>query len=179
MYVEFVLIDLTSYPPILLPDECPEHLVARTRASHNRDGVTGTFTRKESYRQGSPERHRQLDYNAKEERDNQSLYETNLPLDDEKGPVFKDFWEVPTVAKDLVTQKWIVWRAAVRAHKHPANEQLWIVEVLKVDGPPVIMIATKNLSLLPLAATSYPLNRAAAKKLSQATDSIWARLTND
>ena len=189
MYPRIVLLDLSTLPPTLSVNECPGHLVVRTRASKGANGILCRTQDSESAHKGRTY-FRELKPGAQLPQPDGTYLETLVPSPGlpRNALIFEGPWEVATVAKDIVTDVMRVWRATVQVQQHPKNEALWLVGVGRCGDPQyltkthvlLLRVATKDLFISP-RPVQFPLRRYIqdAAMADDAPVTVWDRLTSE
>lgn len=185
-----MLIDLSLKPIVVQPEECPRHVVVRTRetpqtmASVNRRRVGSAKNFLEALTPG-----------VRLTRGRQTLMETRLDIlypqglqaigeearyaeAPTKGPlILTDPYEIPTAYQDLLTHYIGSWRVQVQIQRRHTGT--WLVTVHLMDQTPTLAIAAKDLWVGTGTPKSceFPLTRHKEAIIEGRRESAWDRLT--
>lgn len=184
-----MLIDLTTFPPTLLLDECPTSLTVRTWAAF---GVSGLISRRVPIEYGDDfdrgivkERLEGLKPAAQVTQGRITCYETRIPLTYKVlgttlngNALLLDPWEVATGAKDVLTGRSLTWRATLQVAPHQKNQSLLIISIGRYgDATALAHVATKSLSDDLFKREPLPLQRLARE--AAGVLNTWERLVED
>jgi len=182
-----MVIDLTTLPVTVLPDECSSSVVVRTWDAF---GVHGLVGRKYLATEGAEKRHDQiLKPGAQASQGAITCYETRIPLMNSTVPT-RDFtpsrflqepWEVSTGAKDVVTGHTLTWRAWIQIQEHPKNKGLWVVSIGRDGEPmPLVRLACKGLvEGFGVVKEPLPLSKFVRQTVQAEAPTQWDRLVED
>lgn len=183
-----MLLDLSSRPIKVTPEECPHTVVVRTNADATADGIVRRWNEKYKKRTLMA-----LAPIASLERGGITCMETALSLDHivSAKPGFKpDPFEVVSFYKDSITGQPGIWRLMITVERRtgPKNTPkvpVWYITVIEEakDGAPVsghgglFTMVTKELSTDSLFKEPTPLQRLI--KSEQGPRTLWDRLAEN
>ncbi len=184
-----MLLDLTRYPLVMLPDECTSTVALRTISAQ---GVSGTVWYEDlrpaqGYRMRAKEKKYELPPTASFPRGLATYHETRLPVEDAKeiAPFACVFEAASVLGHSLVKEPLAAWRVRVsvlwKTENHTWHVTAWD---LSRNDAPIMCIVTKAINpfIKGYKEEATPLMRAKKTLGAEMVDgpaNAWTRLLED
>ena len=173
-----MLLDLTRYPLVVLPDECRSSVVIRTKTTRS---VVGAVRMEDPDLQRPVKGPKLVDIApaATSKQGDDTYSETKLPLYRWQDiSRFAAMFEASSAARDSVTGTSISWRVQIGVVRKDTG--LWSVAVVdEVKDVALVMITVRGLGENGLHAEPVPLARIVKSKLANGEPTFWDRIGGD
>jgi len=173
-----MLLDITRFPLVVLPDECRASVVVRTRSTREVSGAV-LMENPDSHGLRKAGKLKEVSPTVTMSTGTDTFFETRLPLNRwDDISQFAAMFEAVSAARDSLTSSGMSWRVQIGIVRKDTG--LYSVAVVDMtDNKPLVMLSVRGLCSATLVPETLPLARAAKNKLMQNEPTFWDRIAED